>query len=109
MTIPTLSLKGKLALVTGGRRGIGKTIALAFAEAGADVAVCDLVMDDGQLEGVVEEIRKAGRRSLAIQADTSQKSDVKNMIQRVLREFGALDILVNPLPSRPPRRRVGVL
>lgn len=95
MTIPTLSLEGKLALVTGGRRGIGKTIALAFAEAGADVAVCDLVVDDGLLQGVAEEIQRFGRRSLAIQVDTSRKGDVGRMFKEVLREFGTLDILVN--------------
>ncbi len=95
MTNPVLSLEGKRALVTGGRRGIGKTIALAFAEAGADVAVCDLVMDDSQLVGVAEEIQRMGRRSLVIQADTSQKRDVENMIQEVFQEFGTIDILVN--------------
>ncbi|GAJ19494.1 unnamed protein product, partial [marine sediment metagenome] len=52
----------------GGRRGIGKAIALAFAEAGADVAVCDVVVEGSEMEAVVEEIKKLGRRSLAVQA-----------------------------------------
>jgi NAD(P)-dependent dehydrogenase (short-subunit alcohol dehydrogenase family) len=95
MSIPNFSLSGQRALVTGGRRGIGRSIALTFAEAGADVAVCDLVIDDGQLEGVAEEIQKHGRRSLAIQADTSRKVDVENMVQRTVKEFGSIDILVN--------------
>jgi NAD(P)-dependent dehydrogenase (short-subunit alcohol dehydrogenase family) len=92
---PNFSLTDEVAVVTGGRRGIGKTIALAFAEAGAHVAVCDLVADDGGLQSVVEEVQKLGRRSLAIRADTSQKADVENMVQKVMDEFGRVDILVN--------------
>ena len=95
MSIPDLSLAGKIALVTGGRRGIGKTIALAFAEAGADVAVGDLVIEGGELEAVAEEIRRLGRRSLAIKVDTSRKADVNNMVQKVVEQFGTIDILFN--------------
>ena len=87
MSIADFSLKGEVALITGGRRGIGKTLALAFAEAGADVAVCDLVVDDGLLEGTAEEIRKLGRRSLVIQADTRSKPDVEAMVQKAIDEF----------------------
>lgn len=99
---PALSLKGRRALVTGGRRGIGKAFALAFAKAGADVAVCDLVLDDGLLNGVAEEIRGIGGRALAIQADTSLKNDVERMVQNVLHEFGTLDILVNNAGTASP-------
>ena len=95
MTSTQFSLEGKNALITGSRRGIGKTIALAFAEAGANVAVCDLVTDDGKLNGVAEEIRKMGRRSMAVPVDTSRKRDVDNMVESVLQEFGVVDILVN--------------
>ncbi|MFH1123541.1 MAG: SDR family oxidoreductase [Pseudomonadota bacterium] len=102
MTIPAFSLRGKAALVTGARRGIGRTLALAFAEAGADVAVCDLVIDDGLLEGVAEDIKSLGRRSFSIQADTSRKNDVERMIQRIVQEFGALDILVNNAGTASP-------
>ncbi|MBA7655931.1 3-oxoacyl-[acyl-carrier-protein] reductase FabG [subsurface metagenome] len=95
MSIPSFSLEGKVAIVTGGRRGIGKAIALAFAEAGADVAVCDLVVEDGELEAVAEEIRRLGRRSLAVQADITRKTDVDNLVKGVAEGLGAIDILVN--------------
>ena len=95
MSTPSFSLEGKVAIVTGGRRGIGKAIALAFAEAGADVAVCDRVVEDGELEAVIEEIRGLGRRSLAVSADITRKTDVDNLVQRVMDEFGTIDILVN--------------
>ena len=95
MSIPDFSLAGKVAIVTGGKRGIGKAIALAFAEAGADVAVCGRVIEDGELEAVAGEIRRLGRRSLAVQADVSRKSDVDNLVQKVTEQFGAIDILVN--------------
>ncbi|MEE8373742.1 MAG: glucose 1-dehydrogenase [Dehalococcoidia bacterium] len=99
MSMPGLSLEGKVAIVTGaaGRGGMGRAIALAFAEAGADVAVCDNVVDvdDRNLAAVADEIARLGRRSLAIQADVSEKSDVDNMARRVVDELGPIDILVN--------------
>ena len=95
MNIPNFLLAGEVAIVTGGRRGIGKTIALTFAEAGANVVVCDLVVEDGELQAVAEEIQRLGRRSLAIQADTSKKKDVDNLVQKVVNQFGTIDILVN--------------
>jgi NAD(P)-dependent dehydrogenase (short-subunit alcohol dehydrogenase family) len=90
----TCSLEGKTALVTGSRRGIGKAIALAFAEAGADVAVCSQT-GDATLESVAEEIRKLGRRSIAIKADVSLKPEVDTMVDKVIEQFGKIDILVN--------------
>ena len=92
---PPLSLKGKAAIVTGGRRGIGRAIALALAEAGADVALGDRLVDGGELEAVAAEIKKMGRRSLAVQADITQKADVDSLVQKTLAELGAVDILVN--------------
>ncbi|MFH1123540.1 MAG: glucose 1-dehydrogenase [Pseudomonadota bacterium] len=92
---PDLSLTGKVAIVTGGRRGIGRTMALAFAEAGADVAVCDRVVEDGQLEQVAEEIKNLGRRSLAIRADTGKRLDVEEMVSKAAAHFGKFDILLN--------------
>ncbi|MFC1990962.1 SDR family NAD(P)-dependent oxidoreductase [Chloroflexota bacterium] len=95
MNMPSFSLAGKVAIITGGRRGMGKAIALGFAEAGADVAVCDLAEGGSELQAVAEEIKKAGRRSLAIPADITRKSEVENMVQKVIEQFGGVDILVN--------------
>jgi len=93
--IPPFPLPGKVAIVTGARRGIGKAIAVALAEAGADIAVCDRVIEDGELNAVAEEVKRLGRRSLALQADITQKADVDGLVQRVVDEFGVIDILVN--------------
>ena len=93
MSIPSLSLEGKIAIVTGGGTGIGRSIALQFAEAGADVVVASRRLS--VLEKVAEEIRAMGRRSLAIQTDISKKSDVDKMVQKTMNEFGVIDILVN--------------
>ena len=67
MSLPNLSLEGRVAIVTGGSKGIGKAIALTFAEAGADVVVCSRALAD--LESVAEEIRRLGRCSLAAPTD----------------------------------------
>jgi NAD(P)-dependent dehydrogenase (short-subunit alcohol dehydrogenase family) len=88
-------LKGKTAVVTGGRRGIGKSTAFVLANAGADVAVCDFVIDDGLLEETCQELNQAGSHSLVLQADISQRNQVESMTQRVLNEYGKIDILVN--------------
>ena len=95
VTIPSLSLLDKVAIITGGRRGIGRAIALAFAEAGAHVAVLDKVTETGELEAVVEAIKKLGRRSLSGKVDVTHKSEVDNFVKTVTKEFGSFDILVN--------------
>jgi len=93
MTIPDFSLNGKVALITGGKRGIGKAIALTFAEAGADVVVCGRTLPD--LEIVAEEIKGLGRRSLAVKTDVSSKGEVESLIDRLIKDFGTIDVLVN--------------
>lgn len=95
MTIPSLSLTGRTAIVTGGRRGLGRAIALALAEAGADVAICSRTDENSELQAVAGEIRKFGRHALAVQADISRKADVDNLVQKAVDEFGFIDILVN--------------
>jgi len=92
--MPVFSLAERVGIVTGGGRGIGKAIALTFAKAGADMAVCDVV-DGNKLRSVADEIQSFGRRSLAIQVDTTQKADVDNMVQETIKELGGIDILVN--------------
>jgi 3-oxoacyl-(acyl-carrier-protein) reductase len=89
-----MKLKGRTALVTGASRGIGRAIALALAEEGADVAV-NYVSSEAAAQDVAEHIRKAGRRALLAQADVADYPDTFRMAQEVLREFGRLDILVN--------------
>ncbi len=93
MGIPSLSLEGKVAVITGGGTGVGRSIALTFAEAGANVVVCSRTL--ANLEKVAEEVRALGKRSLAVRTDVSQKTDVDNMVQKAMDEFGAIDILVN--------------
>jgi NAD(P)-dependent dehydrogenase (short-subunit alcohol dehydrogenase family) len=95
MNLPDFSLNDQVALVTGGRRGIGQAIALTFANAGADVAICDVVTEDGALESTGDEIRKLGRHALTIKADTSQEADIKHLVEQVVAKWGTIDILVN--------------
>ncbi|HEX7218843.1 MAG TPA: SDR family oxidoreductase [Burkholderiales bacterium] len=87
-------LVGQKALVTGASSGIGEAIALAFGEAGADVAV-NYVSKEDEAEAVVARIRRAGRRALSHRADVSKEDEVRAMFRRVIAEFGTLDILVN--------------
>lgn len=87
-------LAGKVALVTGGSRGIGRAIALSLAEAGAAVAVNYRERAD-DAAAVVEVIRKSGGRALAVAADVSQANAVAGMVATVSRELGPVDVLVN--------------
>jgi NAD(P)-dependent dehydrogenase (short-subunit alcohol dehydrogenase family) len=94
-SMPNYSLKGKVAVITGGRRGMGKAIALNFAKAGADIAVCDAVVEDGELGAVADEIQKLGRLSLAIRVDITRKDEVDDCVKKVIDKFGAIDIMMN--------------
>jgi 3-oxoacyl-[acyl-carrier protein] reductase len=86
-------LKEKVVIVTGARRGMGKSHALAFARAGARVALSDISLEDCQK--VAEEIEKEGAEALALKCDVSQKEEVDNMIKSVIEKWGRIDILVN--------------
>ena len=74
---------------------MGKAFALAFAKAGADIAICSRTDEGGELEAVAAEIRKLGQRALAIRTDVSRKDDVENMIKKAIVELGNIDILIN--------------
>ncbi|MEH7484441.1 SDR family oxidoreductase [Neobacillus drentensis] len=87
------NLKGKTAIVTGGGRGLGEQIALAYAEAGANVVVCSRNVE--ACEEVSERLEKLGVRSLALQCDVSNYDDIQNVVQKTVEEFGTIDILVN--------------
>ena len=89
-----MRLDGKVALVTGGSRGIGRAIALALADAGADVAVTCRAREDAAAE-VVATIRAKGRRALAAVADVRDRAAVRAALGRIEAELGGLDVLVN--------------
>jgi 3-oxoacyl-[acyl-carrier protein] reductase len=88
-----VKLKGKVAVVTGAGRGIGKVIATAFAREGAQLALSARTLTE--VETAVSEITPRHQRGIAIQADLSNQQDVESMTVRVLAEFGRIDILVN--------------
>jgi NAD(P)-dependent dehydrogenase (short-subunit alcohol dehydrogenase family) len=88
-----MSLEGKLALVTGGGRGIGRAIALDFAKYGADVVVAARTISE--IEGVATEIHELGRQSLAIPTDMTDENSIQNLVTKTYETFGKIDILVN--------------
>lgn len=94
MSFPEAPLKGRIAVVTGSSRGIGRAIALELADWGADVAV-HAGKDLARAEGVAEEIRAKGRRSIALLADVRDREAVNACSERVKTELGTADILVN--------------
>jgi NAD(P)-dependent dehydrogenase (short-subunit alcohol dehydrogenase family) len=95
MSLADFSLAGKRALVVGGRRNMGKGFALGLAEAGADVVVTDINIEDGRLQAVADEIEAMGRRSLAVKTDISKKAEVDALVAKVVESLGGIDILMN--------------
>lgn len=88
-----MDLKGKAAIITGARRGMGRTHALTLAKAGAKVVVSDISLEDCQK--VCEEIKKAGGQALALKCDVSKKAEVDEMVKKTIEKWGKIDILVN--------------
>lgn len=89
-----IDLKGRVALITGGSRGIGRATAILFAKANADVAIT-YRSNDSAANLVIEEIKNMGRKAIALKGDVSKSSDVKMIVKEVLDYFGKIDILVN--------------
>jgi len=93
MSENSFSLKGTIALITGGSKGIGRAIALSFARAGADIAIA--ARGKESLNAVKSEIDKTGRRCVAISADLSSDNEIKRVHETVATKLGDVDILVN--------------
>jgi len=99
MNLSRFSLEGKVALVTGGSRGIGRAIALAFADAGADVAISSRKLPD--LESVAEELKQKGVQSMAVASHIAKREESKALVDKVKGEWGKIDILVNNAGTNP--------
>jgi NAD(P)-dependent dehydrogenase (short-subunit alcohol dehydrogenase family) len=93
LAVSPLRLDGRTALITGGGRGIGRALALVYANAGANVVVASRSRD--QVQAVMREVESLGAKGLAVVADVSEPSDVRAMAKAALDEFGTVDILVN--------------
>ncbi len=98
------SVEGKVAIVTGGGRGIGKAIALVLAESGADVTVAARTTKD--IEQTAAEIRKLGRKALAIPTDVTNEEQVKKTVEQTVSQLGKIDILVNNAGLGPPGKPI---
>jgi NAD(P)-dependent dehydrogenase (short-subunit alcohol dehydrogenase family) len=88
-----MKLQGQVAVITGAGRNIGKAMAKLFAAEGAKIAVVE--MHEGRCQAVVDEIRKAGHEAMLALCDVSKSSEVQEMVNKVVRGFGGIDILVN--------------
>ena len=91
-------LQGKVALVTGAGRNLGKGVAISLAEAGADVAVTSRTLSE--IKRTEREIKEKGQRALAIRMDVTDFNQVKRAVQKIISEFGRIDILVNNAATR---------
>ncbi len=104
--LPSFTLEGQVALVTGAARGLGRAIALALAEAGADVALGLRNVD--QDAGVTAEVEARGRRALPLQMDTSDLQQIESAVREAKRHFGRLDVLVNNTGVAPVNLAINV-
>ncbi|OLN32536.1 SDR family NAD(P)-dependent oxidoreductase [Desulfosporosinus metallidurans] len=90
-----MKIKDRVALITGSGQGIGKSIALTFAQEGATIAVNDIAFNESKAMETVEELRQLGVKAELFLADVSQEAEVNAMVEKVIETFGRVDILVN--------------
>jgi len=95
MQFPTFRLDDRVALVTGAGSGMGKAFAIAFAQYGADVALTELPGKEALAEETAAEVRAAGRRAMTIPLDVTHLPMIQDMVDRVVGEWGRIDILMN--------------
>lgn len=107
MDYPDFALRGQVALVTGAARGLGRAIALALGNAGADVALG--LRDVHADSGVTAELRKMGRKALPLQMDVSDMDQIFRAVDDTVREFGRIDVLVNNAGVAPENLAENVL
>ncbi len=93
MILDSLSLDGKVAIITGASQGLGHAMALKFAEAGADIVAASRTKE--KLDQTAGEVRKLGRKCLVVPADVTQSAQVNAIIAAAIKEFGRIDVLVN--------------
>ncbi len=98
----TLEISGRIALVTGASRGIGRAIAVSLAKAGVDVAV-NFQFREKEAQEACAEIKSLGRRSLAVQADVSRAEEVSRLVKTIEKELGTISILINNAGIAKPR------
>ena len=99
MTVANFSLAGKVAIVTGGSRGIGRSIAVALAEAGADV--CVAARKPEALEETVSAIAATGRKGIAVPTNVREAEGLQNLVAETKKQLGRIDILVNNAATNP--------
>jgi NAD(P)-dependent dehydrogenase (short-subunit alcohol dehydrogenase family) len=97
-----MKLKDQVAIVVGSGRGIGKAIALTFAQEGANIFLVDLEKLKPELDQVAQEVSRQGGKAIAISADVTDESQVNTMVDEAVRRFGKIDILVNSAGLRGP-------